>query len=170
MNALIGRPNVSAAPSLTEKQACVLQIIAYASRIFEVSHSQLVGRDGSTPAFHARAAAIHVARRVTGLSFPALGELFGDRDHTTIMYAESQIEILKLRSPRFQRRLGRLLDISEAVAGNAGILALADDNAEQVFSDLAVAFAKARRMDANRAADLIAALVVAIPHKNETPR
>lgn len=167
MNALIGRPPEPAAPSLSEKQTCGLQIIAYASRIFEVAHSQLVGRDRSTQAFHARAAAIHVTRRVTGLSYPALGELFGDRDHTTIMYAESQIEVLKLRSPRFQRRLGRLLDISEALAGNAGILCMADDSSEQIFSDLAVAFAKARRMDANRAADLIAALVVAIPSKDE---
>lgn len=166
MNALIGRPASSAAPSLSEKQTCVLQIVAYASRIFEVSHSQLIGRDRSSPAFHARAAAIHVARKVTGLSYPALGELFGDRDHTTIMYAESQIEVLKLRSPRFQRRLARLLDISEAIAGNAGILCLADDSTEQVFSDLAVAFAKARRLDANRASDLIAALIIAIPGKD----
>lgn len=166
MNALIGRPASSTAPSLSEKQTCVLQIAAYASRIFEVSHSQLIGRDRSSPAFHARAAAIHVARKVTGLSYPALGELFGDRDHTTIMYAESQIEILKLRSPRFQRRLARLLDISEAIAGNAGILCLADDSIEQVFSDLAVAFAKARRLDANRASGLIAALIIAIPGKD----
>lgn len=163
MNAPLGRPGKPAAPTLSERHSTALQVIAYASRIFEVSHSQLIGRDRSADVFQARAAAIHVARRLTGLSYPALGEVFGDRDHTTVLYAESQIEVLKQRSPRFQRRLNRLMDIAEALACQAGVISMADDSPEQAFADLAIAFAKARRLDAGRAADLIAALVIAIP-------
>lgn len=163
MNAQAGRPQTAAAPSLSEAATCVLQVIAYASRIFEVSQERLVGRDRSSDAFQARAAAVSVARTLTGMSYSALGELFGNRDHSTIMYAESQLEVLKLRSPRFQRRLRRLQDLAEALAGQANLLSLAHDGVDQAFAELAIAFAKARRIDSGRTADLIAALVIAIP-------
>ncbi len=40
----------------------------------------------------ARQIAMYLCRRKLGLSYPELGRLFGDRDHTTVMYAVKKVE------------------------------------------------------------------------------
>ena len=54
---------------------------------FEVSHGELVSAARTGRVAWARQVAMYLARRHTGASLPAIGERFGGRNHTTVMYA-----------------------------------------------------------------------------------
>jgi chromosomal replication initiator protein len=54
---------------------------------FEVSREELLSTVRSGRIAWARQVAMYLARRHTGASLPAIGEQFGGRNHTTVMYA-----------------------------------------------------------------------------------
>ena len=54
---------------------------------FEVSRDELLSTSRSARVAWARQVAMYLARRHTGASLPAIGEQFGGRNHTTVMYA-----------------------------------------------------------------------------------
>jgi chromosomal replication initiator protein len=54
---------------------------------FEVSREELLSSARSARVAWARQVAMYLARRHTGASLPAIGERFGGRNHTTVMYA-----------------------------------------------------------------------------------
>ena len=63
---------------------------------------------------HPRQVAIWLARRHTTLSLPAIGRHFGDRDHSTVMYACRRIESFAATDPDLAAAIAaieaRLLD------------------------------------------------------------
>ena len=54
---------------------------------FDVTREDLLSSARSGPVAWARQVAMYLARRHTGASLPAIGERFGGRNHTTVMYA-----------------------------------------------------------------------------------
>lgn len=54
---------------------------------FELSRDELLSASRSTRVSWARQVAMYLARRHTGATLPAIGERFGGRNHTTVMYA-----------------------------------------------------------------------------------
>ena len=54
---------------------------------FEVSREELLSSARNSRLAWARQVAMYLARRHTGASLPAIGERFGGRNHTTVMYA-----------------------------------------------------------------------------------
>ena len=54
---------------------------------FEISRDELLSSARSRRIAWARQVAMYLARRHTGASLPAIGECFGNRNHTTVMYA-----------------------------------------------------------------------------------
>ena len=54
---------------------------------FEVSRDELLSSGRSSRLAWARQVAMYLARQHTGASLPAIGERFGGRNHTTVMYA-----------------------------------------------------------------------------------
>ena len=62
----------------------VLQVTCAA---FEVSREELLSAGRSSRLAWARQVAMYLARRHTGATLPAIGERFGGRNHTTVMYA-----------------------------------------------------------------------------------
>ena len=54
---------------------------------FEVSREELLSAGRSSRLAWARQVAMYLARRHTGATLPAIGERFGGRNHTTVMYA-----------------------------------------------------------------------------------
>ena len=66
-------------------------IMAVASEYFTVDLTDLVSASRSRELVNARQIAMYLCRELTDLSLPKIGELFGGRDHTTVMHAERKI-------------------------------------------------------------------------------
>ncbi|QPK83264.1 chromosomal replication initiator protein DnaA [Corynebacterium qintianiae] len=62
-----------------------------AAEYFGVSLEQLTGAGKTRQVAHARQLAMYLCRELTDLSLPKIGDEFGGKDHTTVMYADRKI-------------------------------------------------------------------------------
>ncbi|WP_028653785.1 chromosomal replication initiator protein DnaA [Nocardioides halotolerans] len=69
-------------------------IIAQTAAYFGVSLEELTGPSRGRHLVMARQIAMYLCRELTGLSLPKIGAQFGNRDHTTVMYADRKINQL----------------------------------------------------------------------------
>ncbi|WP_430591819.1 chromosomal replication initiator protein DnaA [Humidisolicoccus flavus] len=69
-------------------------IISHTAAYFKLSVDDLYGSSRSQTVAQARQIAMYLCREMTSLSLPKIGQLFGNRDHTTVMYANKKIEAL----------------------------------------------------------------------------
>ena len=73
-------------------------IIDATAEYFKLSTDDLYGSSRSQQIASARQIAMYLCREMTSLSLPKIGQLFGGRDHTTVMYANKKIsELMKER-------------------------------------------------------------------------
>ncbi len=68
------------------------RVLEAATRTFQVSIEELLGRNRSQPLATVRQVVMYVARIETNLSYPMIGRHFGDRDHTTVLHAYRKID------------------------------------------------------------------------------
>ncbi|PIE99599.1 MAG: chromosomal replication initiator protein DnaA, partial [Propionibacterium sp.] len=68
-------------------QVSAKTILAQTSAYFEVSIDELTGPNRSQAIAQARQISMYLCREMTDLSLPKIGQLFGGRDHTTVMHA-----------------------------------------------------------------------------------
>jgi chromosomal replication initiator protein len=74
------------------------EIISHTAQYFDLSVEDLYGSSRSQMIALARQIAMYLCREMTNLSLPKIGQLFGNRDHTTVMYANKKIgELMKER-------------------------------------------------------------------------
>ena len=59
---------------------------------FNIRLSDLKGRKRNRAVAYPRQVAMYLARELTDYSLPELGELFGGRDHTTVLHAYEKIQ------------------------------------------------------------------------------
>ncbi len=78
-----------AAPEITG-QAIMAQTAAY----FSLTLEDLCGTSRSRVLVNARQIAMYLCRELTELSLPKIGQMFGGRDHTTVMHADRKIRQL----------------------------------------------------------------------------
>lgn len=69
-------------------------IIAQTAAYFGLTIEELTGPSRGRHLVMARQIAMYLCRELTGLSLPKIGAQFGNRDHTTVMYAERKINSL----------------------------------------------------------------------------
>jgi len=69
-------------------------IMSTTAEYFGVSIDDLCGSSRSRALVTARQIAMYLARELTDLSLPKIGQQFGGRDHTTVMHAERKIRSL----------------------------------------------------------------------------
>lgn len=69
-------------------------IISATAQYFKLSVDDLYGSSRSQSIATARQIAMYLCRERTSLSLPKIGQLFGNRDHTTVMYAYKKISDL----------------------------------------------------------------------------
>ena len=62
-----------------------------AAEYFRVSMDKLTGAGKTRVIAHARQLAMYLCRELTDLSLPKIGQEFGGKDHTTVMYADRKI-------------------------------------------------------------------------------
>jgi chromosomal replication initiator protein len=75
-----------------------VDIINHTAEYFKLSVDDLYGSSRSQAVATARQIAMYLCRELTSLSLPKIGQLFGNRDHTTVMYANKKIsELMKER-------------------------------------------------------------------------
>lgn len=70
------------------------EIIAHTASFFQLAVDDLYGSSRSQTIALARQIAMYLCREMTNLSLPKIGQLFGNRDHTTVMYANKKISDL----------------------------------------------------------------------------
>jgi chromosomal replication initiator protein len=75
----------------TSRQITVRQIINETARYFNIPSDELINRRRTHDIAIPRQIAMYLAREYTGESLVNIGENFGGRDHTTIMYAHDKI-------------------------------------------------------------------------------
>jgi chromosomal replication initiator protein len=69
-------------------------IISVTAAYFKLSVDDLHGSSRAQSVAQARQIAMYLCRERTSLSLPKIGQLFGGRDHTTVMYAYRKINEL----------------------------------------------------------------------------
>lgn len=66
-------------------------IISRTAEYFDIALDDLYGPSRAQQIATARQIAMYLCRELTSLSLPKIGQLFGGRDHTTVMYAHKKI-------------------------------------------------------------------------------
>ncbi|MDU0479530.1 chromosomal replication initiator protein DnaA [Staphylococcus chromogenes] len=66
-------------------------IIQQTAEYFEITEDALTGTGKTRAVAHARQIAMYLCRELTQLSLPRIGQFFGGKDHTTVMYAVKKI-------------------------------------------------------------------------------
>ena len=75
-----------------KKPVTAERIIELTGEMFGFEIEQITGGSRRRPLVDARQIAMYVTRNMTDLSFPDIGNEFGNRDHTTVMHACRKIE------------------------------------------------------------------------------
>ena len=66
-------------------------VISVASEYFDVSAEEICSASRSRPLVTARQTAMYLCRELTDLSLPKIGERFGGRDHSTVIFAVNKV-------------------------------------------------------------------------------
>ncbi|MDT3766787.1 chromosomal replication initiator protein DnaA [Gleimia hominis] len=74
-----------------ETEITVSLIMGEITGYFNITVEQLCSADRSRELVQARQVAMYLCRELTDLSLPKIGQAFGGRDHTTVMYANRKI-------------------------------------------------------------------------------
>jgi chromosomal replication initiator protein len=86
-------------PERSTRPISVSTIQRECCRYFQITHAEIVGSKRSQHIVYPRQVAMYLARELTDMSLPKIGEEFGNRDHTTVMHATKKISEL-MRSQR----------------------------------------------------------------------
>jgi len=81
-------------PEGAEPEITAAVIIAQTAAYFGISIEDLTGPSRGRHLVQARQIAMYLCRELTDLSLPKIGNQFGNRDHTTVMYADRKINQL----------------------------------------------------------------------------
>jgi len=85
------------------------RIIAEVGRTLNVSPEDIRSSKRSANISKARQIAIYVVREVTQIPMIQIGEQFGGRDHSTIVYAIKQVDIQQAKDPNYRELINDIL-------------------------------------------------------------
>lgn len=92
----------------------VERIITEVARTMNVTPEDIRSNKQSAPISKARQMAAYVVRTITNLPMKSIGEEFGGRDHTTIVYAVQKVEKEMAKDPAFRNMVNDIIkNISE---------------------------------------------------------
>lgn len=78
-------------PNPDDTEISAQSIIQHTAEYFDVTVESLTGTGKTRAVAHARQIAMYLCRELTQLSLPRIGQHFGGKDHTTVMYADRKI-------------------------------------------------------------------------------
>ncbi|NJP12435.1 MAG: chromosomal replication initiator protein DnaA, partial [Leptolyngbyaceae cyanobacterium RU_5_1] len=97
-------------PPVEQVEASPGDVILAISETFNVSIEDLKGSSRRREVSTARQIGMYLMRQHTDLSLPKVGEEFGGKDHTTVMYSCDKISQLKENDPSMAQTLRQLSD------------------------------------------------------------
>lgn len=109
---------------MSDRHVTVDIVIAAVEAVTGVERNDILADRREAPIARARMAAIWLASKMTRLSTPTLGRLFGDRDHTTILAALSRADDTREADPAFRTDTDAMLGVLVAIERN-GLIRLA---------------------------------------------
>ncbi len=86
-------------------------ILSITANYFKLRVDDLVGGSRKQNIALARQVAMHLCRQLLGSSYPALGRIFGGKDHSTVLYSVRKIEELQKDDKDTKRMLQELKDL-----------------------------------------------------------
>ncbi|MEG3840862.1 chromosomal replication initiator protein DnaA [Microcoleus sp. herbarium14] len=97
-------------PQTESVEATPDAVIAVVAEAFDVSIEDLKGISRRREISFARQIGMYLIRQHTGLSLPKVGEVFGGKDHTTVLYSCDKIAQLRNTDPNLAQTLRQLSD------------------------------------------------------------
>ncbi len=99
-----------------QSELTVEQIVDAVANFYRMDPQILIGRGRSKDVSAARQMAMYLAREETGASLPQIGEVLGNRDHTTIMHGWEKVASQIEQNDRLRREM---LSIREIIYSNS---------------------------------------------------
>lgn len=109
---------------MSERHVTVDIVIAAVEAVTGIERNDILADRREAPIARARLAAIWLASKMTRLSTPTLGRLFGDRDHTTILAALSRADDTREADRSFRTDTDAMLGVLVAIERN-GLIRMA---------------------------------------------
>lgn len=97
-------------PQTESVEATPDAVIAVVAEVFDVSVEDLKGISRRREISFARQIGMYLIRQHTSLSLPKVGEVFGGKDHTTVLYSCDKIAQLRNTDPTLAQTLRQLSD------------------------------------------------------------
>ena len=110
-----GDINISRVKSLikddSRKEVGVDDVKSITAGYFNITLSELVSDKKQRIYSYPRQVAMYLCRKYTDSSFKQIGDAFGDKDHSTVIYAVNRIEKYKVRKKEVREDLNKLEDL-----------------------------------------------------------